>query len=100
MCCRFENSAQNSHKWESVGRPKHVPLMAGVAESQQNAQYIGKKAQDMRGLLSIKYPMEHGVVQNWEDMEKIWHHIYSEELKCSSEEVLYSLIAFICKLYA
>ena len=58
--------------------------MAGVMEEDT---FIGKKAQDMRGLLSIKYPMEHGIVKDWDDMERIWQHLYTEELKCSSEEV-------------
>lgn len=31
--------------------------------------------------------MEHGIVQNWNDMEKIWNYIYSDELKTPSEEV-------------
>nr|6ICV_C Chain C, Actin, cytoplasmic 1 [Homo sapiens]6ICV_D Chain D, Actin, cytoplasmic 1 [Homo sapiens] len=23
---------------------------------------------------TLKYPIEHGIVTNWDDMEKIWHH--------------------------
>jgi centractin len=57
--------------------------MAGASEEEH---FIGKSAQEKRGLLSLKYPMEHGQVQNWEDMERIWHYLYSEELNCSSEE--------------
>jgi centractin len=31
--------------------------------------------------------MEHGIVQNWQDMERIWSHIYSKEnLNVVSEE--------------
>ena len=41
----------------------------------------------LRGILSVTYPMEHGIVTNWTDMEKIWHHVYSEELQVLSEEV-------------
>jgi len=49
--------------------------------------FIGKKAQELRGLLKIKYPLEHGIVTDWGEMEKIWQYLYSEELKTSPEEV-------------
>ena len=49
--------------------------------------FIGRKAQDYRGLLKIRYPIEHGIVTNWDDMEKIWNWIYAEELGTLSEEV-------------
>lgn len=68
----------------SVGRPKHLRVMAGAIEGDT---FIGKKAQELRGLLRIKYPMTHGVVTDWDDMEKIWAYVYEEELKILSEEV-------------
>ncbi|KZS92970.1 actin-like protein [Sistotremastrum niveocremeum HHB9708] len=66
-----------------VGRPKHVRVMAGALEGDT---FIGRKAQEYRGLLKIKYPMEHGIVTDWEDMERIWSWIYAEELATLSEE--------------
>ena len=35
-------------------------------------QYIGDDAQSMRGVLTLKYPLEHGIVLNWDDMESVW----------------------------
>lgn len=58
--------------------------MAGAVEGDV---FIGRKAQELRGLLKIKYPIEHGIVQDWDDMERIWQYIYSDELKTLSEEV-------------
>lgn len=67
-----------------VGRPKHVRVMAGGLEGDN---FIGRRAEEHRGLLSIKYPMEHGIVTDWNEMEKIWHYIYSkEQLQTFSEE--------------
>ncbi|KAL1915448.1 uncharacterized protein VTP21DRAFT_6572 [Calcarisporiella thermophila] len=66
-----------------VGRPKHVRIMAGAVEGDV---FIGRRAQELRGLLKVKYPMEHGIVTDWDDMERIWQYIYAEELKTLSEE--------------
>ena len=44
--------------------------------------------QEHRGLLAIRYPMEHGVVRDWNDMERIWQYVYSkDQLQTFSEEV-------------
>lgn len=48
--------------------------------------YVGDEAQHQRGILSLEYPMEHGVVTNWDDMEKIWHHSLYDQLKVKPEE--------------
>lgn len=82
-----------------MGRPKHVRIMAGAVEGDN---FIGKKAQDLRGLLKIRYPIEHGIVTDWEDMERIWQYIYIDELKTLSEEVktfnqLFIITHFILK---
>lgn len=34
----------------------------------------------------MKYPIEHGIVTNWTDMEKIWHHTLYNELRVAPEE--------------
>lgn len=49
--------------------------------------FIGDRAQELRGLLKIRYPLEHGIVTDWDDMERIWEYVYSEGLKTLSEEV-------------
>ncbi|KAJ1927463.1 centractin- actin- protein of the dynactin complex, partial [Linderina macrospora] len=67
----------------SVGRPKHLRMMAGAVEGDY---FIGRQAEELRGLLRVNYPLEHGVVTDWEDMEKIWSYIYNDELKTLSEE--------------
>ena len=67
-----------------VGRPKHLRVLAGALEGDV---FIGKRAEELRGLLKIRYPLEHGIVTDWDDMERIWHFVYQEELKTLSEEV-------------
>jgi centractin len=83
----------------SVGKPKHVRVMAGALEGEE---FIGPRAevglslskdlkwQEYRGLLKLRYPIEHGIVNHWDDMERIWAHVYSkEQLQINSEGLLH-----------
>ncbi|XP_037714197.1 actin-like protein 53D isoform X1 [Drosophila subpulchrella] len=56
-----------------VGRPRHLNVLM---DSLIDGCVIGEAAATKRGILTLKYPIEHGVVKNWDDMEKIWKHTY------------------------
>merc|ERR1719249_107915 len=57
--------------------------MVGMAHKDA---YVGDEAQSKKGVLKLGYPIAHGIVTSWDDMEKIWHHTFANELRVDSEE--------------
>jgi len=66
-----------------VGRPKVKSIMLGGTDKEV---FVGDEAQVKRGVLKLSYPIAHGIVTSWDDMEKIWHHTYYNELRVAPEE--------------
>ena len=48
--------------------------------------YVGDEALTKRDTFQLNYPINHGIVTNWDDMEKIWHHTFYNELRVAPEE--------------
>ena len=54
-----------------LGRPRHDEGEPEEATASKEEFYVGDEAQEKRNILTISYPIEHGVVTNWDDMEKV-----------------------------
>jgi len=66
-----------------VAYPKYEEAMVGMGHKET---LVGDEAQGMRGVMKLNYPISHGIVNNWNDMEKIWQHTFTSELRVSPED--------------
>jgi actin-related protein 3 len=48
--------------------------------------YIGQEATNVRHNYAIDYPIRHGIVDNWDNMEKFWQRCIYQYLRCDPEE--------------
>ena len=68
-----------------LGRPK--PGSESVVPGGEKKQvYLGDEAQKLRGILQMEYPIEHGIVKNWDDMTLIWEHTITNGLRVAADE--------------
>ncbi|MHA1258965.1 MAG: actin, cytoplasmic 2 [Candidatus Heimdallarchaeaceae archaeon] len=68
-----------------IDYPKHPVVMPDV-EGWVREFYIGEEAMNLRGLLRLVYPIEHGQVQDWQAMESIWHYTFYNDLRLNPNE--------------
>ena len=66
-----------------IGYPKNA---GGMVEGEKIELLVGSKAEAKCSSLKLYYPIESGNINNWIDMEKIWGHIFTDELKVNSGE--------------
>ncbi|KAJ5070114.1 actin [Anaeramoeba ignava] len=69
-----------------VGRKKINNQYPNMIEIELKNAYIGEEAITKRGVLTLRNPIERGIVTNWDDMEKIWHHTFYNKLRVAVEE--------------
>merc|ERR1711981_16842 len=66
-----------------VGYAKHKSTVVGMGEKEC---YVGDQAVQKRGTLLLKNPIEKGMVVNWDDMERVWHHTFFNELRVNPSD--------------
>lgn len=64
-----------------IGFPKYERIPG----SEEKDFFIGQDAINKRGMLTLEYPVENGIVKNWDWMTKVWYYCFNSELKIESE---------------
>ena len=39
---------------------------------------VGDEASQLRHMLEVNYPMDNGIVRNWDDMKHVWDYTFGE----------------------
>ena len=59
-----------------VGRPR----ISGAVTIDHKDLYIGRDAMDKRDILTLSHPVKYSTVQNWDEVDKIFQHIFFNHL--------------------
>jgi len=68
-----------------IGTPKYGNVLPDVKHYAREA-YIGAEAMELKGLMNLNYPIEHGTVTDWPAMERIWHYTFYTDLRIDPSE--------------
>jgi len=68
-----------------VGRPL-LRAEEMVGEGEIKDIMVGNEAAEMRSMLQLSYPLENGIIRNWEDMYHLWNYTFYEKLKIDPKE--------------
>ena len=53
---------------------------------------VGDEASKLRSMLEVNYPMENGIVRNWDDMKHVWDYTFNEKLKIDTKTTKVSVV--------
>ncbi|KAE9553935.1 hypothetical protein FO519_002861 [Halicephalobus sp. NKZ332] len=75
--CGFAGENFPAHVFPSVvGRPLMGRYTGGRVGNREF--YVGEGCIENRSQLDVSYPMENGIVRNWDDMKDIWDYTFGE----------------------
>jgi len=68
-----------------VGRPM-LRYDEGVTQHELKDIMVGDSCSELRHNLDVTYPINNGIVKNWEDMHHVWAHTFNDVLKVDPSE--------------
>ncbi|XP_015117416.1 actin-related protein 2 isoform X4 [Diachasma alloeum] len=77
--CGYAGANFPAHIFPSiVGRPI-IRAVNKIGDIDVKELMVGDEASKLRSLLEISYPMQNGIVRNWEDMCHVWDYTFGPE---------------------
>ncbi|KAM6997137.1 actin-related protein 2-B-like isoform 1-T1 [Tautogolabrus adspersus] len=77
--CGYAGSNFPEHIFPAlVGRPI-IRSTAKVGNIEIKDLMVGDEASELRSMLEVNYPMENGIVRNWDDMKHLWDYTFGTE---------------------
>ncbi|KAK7103797.1 actin-related protein 2 [Littorina saxatilis] len=77
--CGYAGSNFPAHIFPSlVGRPI-IRSTAKVGNIEVKDLMVGDEASQLRSMLEVNYPMDNGIVRNWEDMIHVYDHTFGPD---------------------
>ncbi|CAO3637586.1 unnamed protein product [Cunninghamella echinulata] len=88
--CGYAGSNFPEHVFPSVvGRPI-LRAEERIGDVEVKDIMVGDEAATLRNILQMSYPMENGIIRNWEDMRHVWNYTFDEQLQVDPRD---------CKFY-
>lgn len=83
--CGYAGSNFPAHIFPSlVGKPI-IRSTAKVGNIEVKDLMVGDEASQLRSMLEVNYPMENGIVRNWDDMTHVWNYTFNEKLNVDTK---------------
>ncbi len=68
-----------------IGTPKYHNILSEYKHFTRE-YYIGEEAAELSGVMKLNFPIEHGIVDDWNSMERIWHYTFYTDLRIDPSE--------------
>lgn len=68
-----------------IGKPKYGNIMPEVKDYARE-WYIGQEAMELKGIMRLQFPINHGQITDWPAMERIWHYTFYSDLRVDPSE--------------
>ena len=69
-----------------VGKPQLRAEMESLESTELKDIMCGDEAEAVRFALDINYPVENGIVKNWDNMVHLWNYTFYDKLKISPKD--------------
>lgn len=84
--CGFAGSNFPAHIFPSlVGRPI-LRSQTKIGNIEIKDLHVGDEASQLRSNLEVNYPMDNGIVRNWDDMKHVWNHTFFDKLQIEPKQ--------------